>query len=1267
MEPKAALQRAIDELGRQRAEIESLRRDKREPIAVIGMACRLPSADTPDEFWSLLDRGTDAVTEVPHARWNADAFYDADPSAAGKMMTKSGAFIRGADMFDPQFFGIAPREAQSMDPQQRILLEVAWEALEHANIPPTSLYGSATGVFIGITCFDHAIRMSRSAAQFDSYAGTGSALNMAPGRLSYVLGLTGPSMAIDTACSSSLVSLHLACQSLRERESEMALVGGVHLILSPEVMVSFSQARMLAADGRSKTFDASADGYSRGEGCGVVVLKRLAGAVADRDTILGVIRGTAINQDGPSGGLTVPNGASQQKVIRRALDAAGVAPAAVGYVEAHGTGTSLGDPIEVEALAQVYGEGRPAGDPLLVGSVKTNIGHLEPAAGMAGLIKILLAFQRGRIPRHLHFRNPNPHIPWADVPVKIAAEAVPWPRSGRARIAGLSAFGFSGTNGHVILEEPPEGTREMVRLKPDTTYGTTSGDTDPAMHLLPLSAKSDAALRALASRYASMLAQGSDDDLASICYTAGSGRAHFPHRAALLVATVDEARRTLAGFAANELSPALRSGKAASADYRRDAASVKARLAMAYDRTAGTPAQRRDALTDIAGLYLEGVAIEWDRLYRAGVPSRVALPTYPFQRERYWIETPPESPEPNVHSLRPPGAECPETKAQSPGFYQTIWESLGPARTRVDAAGDRRWTIVAGDLALAGSVHGLLREQGAEATIAAPGDAVGTSAIAAATDLVFVAGASDASDAGASCAWLLALVHNTLLVPGASPRIWIVTRGATSAPGLRTLAGAAHAPLAAFARVLGLEHPELFGRLIDLDAPTAATDARAVLAEILHDDAEDQVAIRKGERYAQRVDHVRDAPAPPLEIHADASYLITGGLGRIGLQVARYLAGRGARYLCLVGRRGVSTADQRAAVAALEAQGARLQVTLADVADGAAMARILDDLPAPLRGVVHAAGLPGYTEIAHLTAESFAAVLRPKVEGAWTLHRLTRDLPLDCFVCCSSIASAWGSRGQAHYAAGNAFLDALAHLRRASGLPAVTINWGPWVDGGMTSPEAETLLRRVGVRPLASGTALEAFGALAQGSRAQVVVADIDWTRFKGSYEARGHRRLLERIKTAADLMPPAMDNEVVRRIDRAAPADRERLLVDVVRAEVAQVLALSSSASVDPAQGLFEMGMDSLMALELRTRLETRVSRALPATLVFDCPTVQAIAALLLRELSSGEAPHGAVAPATARRAPVSQASTQPQLDLDALSDEEAEALLLKKLESIH
>jgi acyl transferase domain-containing protein/acyl carrier protein len=1228
VERKEALQRAIEELARQRAEIERLRREAREPIAVVGMACRFPGASSPEAFWDLLAGGVDAVTEVPRTRWNADAFYDPDPAAPGKMATSRGAFIDGADLFDPQFFGIAPREAQSMDPQQRILLEVAWEALEHAGIAPTDLYGSATAVFVGITCFDHAMRLGREPSRFDAYAGTGSALNMAPGRVSYVLGLTGPSMAIDTACSSSLVGLHLACQSLRQRESNLALVGGVHLILSPEVMVSFSQARMLAADGRSKTFDASADGYSRGEGCGVVVLKRLADAVADRDRILGVIRGTAVNQDGPSGGLTVPNGAAQQQVIRRALEAAAIEPAAVGYVEAHGTGTSLGDPIEVEALAKVYGQGRSADAPLLVGAVKTNIGHLEPAAGMAGLIKLLLAFEHETIPRHLHFRTPNPHIPWRDLPVAVAAEPRTWPRSDRPRLAGLSAFGFSGTNAHVIVEEPP------------VTTATHASARKP--HLLPVSAKSEQALKDLAARYAARLAQASDDDLASICYTAGAGRAHFPHRLVAVVSSRAEAQRALEAYAQGGEAPAVRSGKAGSTEYRRDGAAVAARLEAAYRQIAEDTTGRPSALTDVGALYLEGITIDWARLYAPEPPPRVALPTYAFERQRYWLDL----------GDRPSPSSSP-----APSMYQLAWTEVASAAPPLHEAASRRWAVVSGDRDLGQRLCGVLGERGAAVSTTTPREAV-TSA----TDVVFIAGVTRPSDTERACQDLLALSQSLAAAPGA--RIWVVTRGALSESGVMTSAGAAQAPVAAFARVLGLEHPELFGRSIDLDSQARADDAERLLDEMLLDDPEDQVALRRGRRYAQRVDSITDIVTTPLSLRADATYLITGGLGRIGLLMARELARAGARHLCLVSRRGPAASAQRDAIAALEALGVQVRVASVDVSDSGAMAALVDDLTAgrPLAGVVHAAGVAGYVALDELTSEAFADVLRPKVQGAWVLHTLTRERPLDFFVCCSSIASAWGSRGQAHYAAANAYLDALAHLRRAEGLPAATINWGPWREGGMTTAEAETLLRRVGVRPLATESALAAFGMLSRAGRPQVVVADIDWALFKGSYEARGHRRLLERLAVTTTAEPhDAAESELQRRLATTAPADRERVLVEIVQREVAQVLGLPAS-QVDPEQGLFEIGMDSLTALELRTRLETVVGRALPATLVFDCPNVRAIARLLLT------AANRAAAPAPARVAVAAPpAAAAEALDLEALSDEDAEALLLKKLDSIH
>ncbi|MEH2080432.1 MAG: polyketide synthase, partial [Nostoc sp.] len=373
-----------------------------EPIAIIGIGCRFPGANNPESFWQLLRNGVDAITEVPKERWDIDALYDPKPATPEKMNTRWGGFLELVDQFEPSFFGISPREAEPMDPQQRLLLEVTWEALENAAIVPPKLAGSRTGVFIGICNADYHRLLYQNILRINGHSGTGTAFSIAANRLSYVLDLRGPSVAIDTACSSSLVAVHFACQSLQSGESNLCLVGGVNLILSPEPSITFSQAHMMSADGRCKTFDASADGYVRGEGCGMVVLKRLKDALQDKDNIQAIIKGSAVNQDGLSNGLTAPNGLSQQAVIREALENAGVAPVQISYVEAHGTATSLGDPIEVKSLKAVLMQNRQPDQLCWIGSVKTNIGHLEAAAGIAGLIKTVLSLQHKQIAPHLH-------------------------------------------------------------------------------------------------------------------------------------------------------------------------------------------------------------------------------------------------------------------------------------------------------------------------------------------------------------------------------------------------------------------------------------------------------------------------------------------------------------------------------------------------------------------------------------------------------------------------------------------------------------------------------------------------------------------------------------------------------------------------------------------------------------------------------------------------------------------------------------------------
>ncbi|NJM66118.1 MAG: alpha/beta fold hydrolase [Acaryochloris sp. RU_4_1] len=524
-----------------------------EAIAIIGVGCRFPQADRSEAFWQLLQDGVDAVTEVPPERWNIDAVYDPKPGTPGKMNTRWGGFLQQVDQFDPQFFGIAPREAIYMDPQQRLLLEVAWEALEQAGQVPEQLARSQTGVFMGISGNDYqqVLQGGGSATDINAYLGTGNAFSIAANRLSYFFDFRGPSLAIDTACSSSLVAVHLACQSLRSGESNLALAGGVNLLLRPEVTMIFSQAQMMATDGRCKTFDAAANGYVRGEGCGVIVLKRFKDAVRDRDAILALIQGSAINQDGRSNGITAPNGLAQEAVIQQALANADVTPDQIGYVELHGTGTALGDPIEAAALGAVLSPGRDPEDFCRVGSVKTNIGHLEAAAGIAGVIKVALCLQHRQVPASLHFHQPNPYIPLDQLRLKVQQSLQAWPGEAQPALAGISSFGFGGTNAHVILAAAPQRPLSPQPLEIP----------DPQVYLLPLSARSPEALQAVARTYETFLtASAVQPSLSDLCYTASVRRSHHDHRLSLVFHNPSELTALLQSFAEGEVSGALSVG-----------------------------------------------------------------------------------------------------------------------------------------------------------------------------------------------------------------------------------------------------------------------------------------------------------------------------------------------------------------------------------------------------------------------------------------------------------------------------------------------------------------------------------------------------------------------------------------------------------------------------------------------------------------------------------------------------------------------------------
>ncbi|GAA2404741.1 hypothetical protein GCM10010191_10590 [Actinomadura vinacea] len=1170
------LKRVTADLREANDRVRELEGQAGEPIAIVGIGCRYPgNVASAADLWGLVSGGGDAVGPFPTDRgWDVAGLFDPEVGRPGKSYVREGGFVYGAGGFDAEFFGISPREAVAMDPQQRMALEVSWEAIEHAGIDPLSLRESQTGVFLGATYGGYGQDQETGTGDGDGFRLTGISPSVTSGRIAYLLGLRGPAISLDTACSSSLVALHLATQALRSGECSLALAGGVTVMAGPDGFVEFSRQRGLAPDGRIKAFAAAADGTAWSEGAGVLLLEKLSDAQRHGHPVLAVVRGSAVNSDGASNGLTAPNGPSQEAVIRAALANAGLASDEVDAVEAHGTGTTLGDPIEARALLATYGRSRPADRPLLLGSVKTNLGHTQAAAGVAGVIKMVMAMRRRTVPETLRVDAPTPHVDWSSGTVRLATGPTPWPQGDRPRRAGVSAFGISGTNAHVILEEP-----EIIEEAPESEPAEAA---EPGQVTYPvplvLSAKTPDALRAQAGRLLPAVAAHA---LADVGFSLATGRSAFEHRAVVLANDTEEARRGLAALAEGDPSPHVVNG-----------AAIAGKVVFVFPESfdAGAAAELLDTSPEFAAL-IEGLPVAWNKHFPHA--RRVELPSYPFQHRQFWIE-----------------ASGSAGQASEGWRYRVDWEPLAadpaPALTGM-------WLLVAPvheAVADAEAVAEALTGHGAEVLITSAEDIPDRLPATEFDGVVSLVGGAAAAS--------LSLVQ-ALGDAGVSAPLWCLTRGAVS---VGDPVDPSQAQVWGLGRVAALEHSDRWGGLIDLPQALDPAALSRLCGLLAGGHGEDQLAIRPTGIHTRRLVPAGNRTAAARRWQPRGTVLITGGTGGLGAHVARWAAREGAEHLLLISREGRDAEGSAELEAELGDLGAGVTIAACDAADRDALAAAVQahDVP-PIRAVVHADALRELAPLAETTPAMLHAVIAAKATVAANLDALFDADPLDAFVLFSSVAGVWGSGDHGAYAAASAELDALAERRRARGLAGSSIAWG-LLDVSGDAP-ARDGKRTHGLGYLPVPAALTAMRQTVEREETAVVVADVDWARFASAFTLARPSPLLRGVPEA-DPAPVAAqetgggagDAELRRRLSALPEAEQSAALLEIVRSAAAFVLGHGGAADVPSNRPFSDLGFDSLTAIELRDRLDAETALRLPATLIFDYPTPAALAGHLRAEL---------------------------------------------------
>ncbi|MBW5446414.1 SDR family NAD(P)-dependent oxidoreductase [Cohnella sp. CFH 77786] len=1213
-------------------------------IAIIGIGLKLPFAETEAELLELLRAGKDAVRPLPARRKaDADGYYRSVGEDPAGVRYGEAAYLDEIDRFDYAFFKLSPKEAGLLDPNQRLFLETAWHALEDAGLGGRSLEGSHTGVYVGYgSDADYKRMIDRVEPESASMAMPGNVRPIIASRLSYLLDLRGPSLIVDTTCSSSLVAVHMACQALRAGECELAIAGGIQLHLLP---VREFEVGIESSTGRTRTFDDAADGTGTGEGAAAVVLKPLRRATRDRDPIYAVIKSSAVNQDGNSVGITAPNADAQADVISEAWRLAGIRPETVGFIEAHGTGTKLGDPVELEGIRRAFARFTDRKQFCAVGSVKSNFGHLDNAAGIAGLLKAVLSLKHRLLFPTLHVERPNRNIPFVESPAYINTRLTEWEEGEEPLRCGVSSFGISGTNCHVVLEQAPKRPA-ATRIAPSGSHSEAEGE--PAGHeLLLLSARSEAALLELARRCADFLDANGQVPLADVCYTAAAGRGHYPYRLAVVAGCHRDSALALRSAVPDHVrGPCAADGAASQA------------LKEAIRRFVREGRRDPERLTQLGRLYMDGADADWRRLYEGREVAKVNLPAYPFERKRCWLRLPAEADAENSHEAFAGG------KTSASSLYHRLEWRQKPLVSRKPAPGVLPpICLVSSGEPLAALLAARLRtETGAEVTEASVGTqgkqgAMPISRYAEAFRHLFESTSSsgprrivllDGGEAaepgevpgmGADVHRLLGLLRTLAEEPsGRSAELFLVSNRALPDVGTHAQGNPDRAALFAMAKAVHWEMPHVRVRCIDYG--DEAEDLAGLVAELSvppHEGGEYKTAYRLGARYVERVCEweLPSEPKDPVGWRTEGVYVITGGLGGIGLLAAARIAAQGPVRIALLNRSAFppreewetlacgspdsETTHRIRAIRDMERSGARVECIRADVSDEHSLREALDGLRkrhGRINAVVHAAGIGDGDYLARLTEDGCEKAAAAKTRGAWLLDQLTsRDEP-DFFVMFSSAITLVGGIGSGPYAAANAWLDAYAANRRAEGCRMLSIGWPAWDRTGLSAADAPDERKEL-FRLLPADRGVDAFEELLGVRIAHALVGE--WNRDGLLFELE--ERLPFRLEEEAAASWHRKASEASGAASRhAAPIRQVKLkgktggggcteIETKVASAWMQVLGYEELGVDD---NFFELGGDSILI----TRLHAHIRESFPGRTtiadLFAFPTIAKLSAFL-------------------------------------------------------